>query len=296
MVADKIDGKAISAELRAKIQEEITTLKIAHPRFQPKIVIIQVGDRPDSSTYVRMKLKSCADARIEGELVKYDAGISQKEMLEKLEGLNNDVSVHGILVQLPLPDQLDEEAITNAVKVEKDVDGFSELNIAAVFKKNSKLKLVPCTPKGIMYMLEHENVQLEGKNAVVCGRSDIVGGPMGKLLEKRGATVTTLHSKSTPEQFKFFLKNADIIVSAVGKAGFIHGDDVKPGCVIIDVGTNYIRDESKKSGQRMVGDVDYETCSQVASKITPVPGGVGPMTVVMVLSNLLQTAKQQSGL
>lgn len=296
MVADKIDGKAISAELRAKIQEEITTLKIAHPRFQPKIVIIQVGDRPDSSTYVRMKLKSCADAGIEGELVKYDAGISQKEMLEKLEGLNNDVSVHGILVQLPLPDQLDEEAITNAVKVEKDVDGFSELNIAAVFKKNSKLKLVPCTPKGIMYMLEHENVHLEGKNAVVCGRSDIVGGPMGKLLEKRGATVTTLHSKSTPEQFKFFLKNADIIVSAVGKAGFIHGDDVKPGCVIIDVGTNYIRDESKKSGQRMVGDVDYETCSQVASKITPVPGGVGPMTVVMVLSNLLQTAKQQSGL
>lgn len=296
MVADKIDGKAISAELRAKIQEEITTLKIAHPRFQPKIVIIQVGDRPDSSTYVRMKLKSCADAGIGGELVKYDAGISQKEMLEKLEGLNNDVSVHGILVQLPLPDQLDEEAITNAVKVEKDVDGFSELNIAAVFKKNSKLKLVPCTPKGIMYMLEHENVQLEGKNAVVCGRSDIVGGPMGKLLEKRGATVTTLHSKSTPEQFKFFLKNADIIVSAVGKAGFIHGDDVKPGCVIIDVGTNYIRDESKKSGQRMVGDVDYETCSQVASKITPVPGGVGPMTVVMVLSNLLQTAKQQSGL
>lgn len=296
MVADKIDGKAISAELRAKIQEEITTLKIAHPWFQPKIVIIQVGDRPDSSTYVRMKLKSCADAGIEGELVKYDAGISQKEMLEKLEGLNNDVSVHGILVQLPLPDQLDEEAITNAVKVEKDVDGFSELNIAAVFKKNSKLKLVPCTPKGIMYMLEHENVQLEGKNAVVCGRSDIVGGPMGKLLEKRGATVTTLHSKSTPEQFKFFLKNADIIVSAVGKAGFIHGDDVKPGCVIIDVGTNYIRDESKKSGQRMVGDVDYETCFQVASKITPVPGGVGPMTVVMVLSNLLQTAKQQSGL
>lgn len=296
MVADKIDGKAISAELRAKIQEEITTLKIAHPWFQPKIVIIQVGDRPDSSTYVRMKLKSCSDAGIGGELVKYDAGISQKEMLEKLEGLNNDVSVHGILVQLPLPDQLDEEAITNAVKVEKDVDGFSELNIAAVFKKNSKLKLVPCTPKGIMYMLEHENVQLEGKNAVVCGRSDIVGGPMGKLLEKRGATVTTLHSKSTPEQFKFFLKNADIIVSAVGKAGFIHGDDVKPGCVIIDVGTNYIRDESKKSGQRMVGDVDYETCSQVASKITPVPGGVGPMTVVMVLSNLLQTAKQQSGL
>ncbi|TID26174.1 hypothetical protein CANINC_002869 [Pichia inconspicua] len=243
-----------------------------------------------------MKLKSCADAGIEGELLKYPADITQEEMLAKLEELNQDKTVHGVLVQLPLPPQLDEEAITNAVKVEKDVDGFSELNIAAVFKKNSKLKIVPCTPKGIMYMLEHEKIPLEGKNAVVCGRSDIVGGPMGKLLEKKGATVTTLHSKSTPEQVKFYLKNADIIVSAVGKANFIHGDDVKPGCVIIDVGTNYVPDATKKSGQRMVGDVDYESCSQVASRITPVPGGVGPMTVVMVLHNLLQTAKDQSGI
>lgn len=296
MVADKIDGKLISAELRENIQSEIKALKEEHPTFSPKIVIVQVGDRPDSSTYVKMKLKSCADAGIEGELLKYPAEISQEEMLSKLEELNQDNSVHGVLVQLPLPSQLDEEAITNAVKVEKDVDGFSELNIAAVFKKNSKLKIVPCTPKGIMYMLEHENIPLEGKNAVVCGRSDIVGGPMGKLLEKKGATVTTLHSKSTPEQVKFFLKNADIIVSAVGKANFIHGDDVKPGCVIVDVGTNYVPDATKKSGQRMVGDVDFESCSQVASKITPVPGGVGPMTVVMVLHNLLQTAKEQSGI
>lgn len=210
--------------------------------------------------------------------------------------MNKDKSVHGVLVQLPLPPQLDEVAITNAVNVEKDVDGFSELNIAAVFKKNSKLNIVPCTPKGIMYMLDYEKIPIEGKTAVVCGRSDIVGGPMSKLLEKRGATVTTLHSKTTPEQFKFFLKNADIIVSAVGKVGFIHGEDVKPGCVIIDVGTNYVPDATKKSGQRMVGDVDYESCAQVASKITPVPGGVGPMTVVMVLHNLLQTAKEQSGL
>lgn len=296
MVADKIDGKFISAQLRASIQNEIKTLKEQNPSFAPKIVIVQVGDRPDSSTYVRMKLKSCDDAGIEGELLKYPAEISQEEMIQKLEELNQDKSVHGVLVQLPLPPQLDEEAITNAVNIEKDVDGFSELNIAAVFKKNSKLKIVPCTPKGIMYMLEHENIQLEGKNAVVCGRSDIVGGPMGKLLEKKGATVTTLHSKSTPEQAKLFLKNADIIVSAVGQANFIHGDDVKPGCVIVDVGTNYIPDATKKSGQRMVGDVDYESCAQVASRITPVPGGVGPMTVVMVLDNLLQTAKEQSGL
>jgi 5,10-methylene-tetrahydrofolate dehydrogenase/methenyl tetrahydrofolate cyclohydrolase len=296
MTAQKIDGKLISQDLRSKIQNEIISLKESHPDFIPKIVIIQVGDRPDSSTYVRMKLKSCAEAGIEGELLKYPIDISQDEMLLKLNALNNDKSVHGILVQLPLPKQLDEEAITNAVLVEKDVDGFSELNIAAVFKKNSQLKIVPCTPKGIMYMLDYENVQLSGKNAVVCGRSDIVGGPMAKLLEKRGSTVTTLHSKSTPEQVKFFLKNADIIVSAVGKAGFIHGNDVKPGCVIIDVGTNYIPDSTKKSGQRMVGDVDYDSCFEVASKITPVPGGVGPMTVVMVLHNLLQTAKAQAGI
>lgn len=296
MTAQKIDGKAISQELRTKIQDEIASLKISHPDFIPKIVIIQVGDRPDSSTYVRMKLKSCAEAGIEGELLKYDAAITQAEMLEKLDALNNDKSVHGILVQLPLPKQLDEEAITNAVKVEKDVDGFSELNIAAVFKKNSQLKIVPCTPKGIMYMLDYENVELTGKNAVVCGRSDIVGGPMAKLLEKRGATVTTLHSKSTPEQIKFFLKNADVIVSAVGKANFINGEDIKPGCIIIDVGTNYIPDLTKKSGQRMVGDVDFNSCVEIASKITPVPGGVGPMTVVMVLHNLLQTAKEQAGL
>lgn len=296
MTAQKIDGKAISQELRTKIHDEIAALKVSHPDFLPKIVIIQVGDRPDSSTYVRMKLKSCAEAGIEGVLLKYDADITQAEMLEKIAALNKDKSVHGILVQLPLPDQLDEEAITNAVQVEKDVDGFSELNIAAVFKKNSQLKIVPCTPKGIMYMLDYEKVELSGKNAVVCGRSDIVGGPMGKLLEKRGATVTTLHSKSTPEQFKFFLKNADVVVSAVGKANFIHGDDIKPGCVIIDVGTNYIPDSTKKSGQRMVGDVNFDSCVEVCSKITPVPGGVGPMTVVMVLHNLLQTAKEQTGL
>lgn len=296
MVAQKIDGKLISSDLRAQIKEEIESLKKSHSDFSPKIVIIQVGDRPDSSTYVRMKLKSCAEVGIEGELLKYPADISQTEMLNKLDALNKDKSVHGILVQLPLPEQLDEEAITNAVRVEKDVDGFSELNIAAVFKKNSKLKIVPCTPKGIMYMIDYEKIELQGKNAVVCGRSDIVGGPMGKLLEKKGATVTTLHSKSTAEQREFFLKNADLIVSAVGKAGFITGNMVKPGCVIIDVGTNYIPDATRKSGERMVGDVDFASCAEVASKITPVPGGVGPMTVVMVLHNLLQTAKEQSGL
>lgn len=296
MPASIIDGKAIGADLRAAITSEVSLLKQKNPGFAPKLVVVQVGERPDSSTYVKMKLKSCADAGIIGEHVKYPGDITQQQIMANLQQMNEDSSIHGVLVQLPLPSQLDEEEITNAVLTEKDVDGFSELNIAAVFKKNSQLKIVPCTPKGIMYMLEKENVQLSGKNAVVCGRSDIVGGPLSKLLEKKGATVTVIHSKSTPEQKRFFLKHADVIVSAVGQANFITKDDIKEGVVIIDVGTNWTPDASKKSGQRMVGDVDFDSCVQLASKITPVPGGVGPMTVVMVLDNLLQTAKSQCGL
>lgn len=296
MGAQIIDGKAIGAELRANITAEVGKLKELHPGFAPKLVVVQVGERPDSSTYVRMKLKSCADAGIIGEHLQLPAEITQEELMQKLDEMNKDQSIHGILVQLPLPAHLDEEAVTNGVLTEKDVDGFSELNIAAVFKKNSQLKIVPCTPKGIMYMLEKEQVQLSGKNAVVCGRSDIVGGPLSKLLEKEGATVTVIHSKTTQEQKKFFLKHADVIVSAVGQANFITKDDIKEGVVIVDVGTNWTPDATKKSGQRMVGDVDFEGCVELASKITPVPGGVGPMTVVMVLDNLLQTAKAQSGL
>lgn len=296
MTASIIDGKAIGAGLREEITREVAALKQQHPSFAPKLVVVQVGERPDSSTYVKMKLKSCADAGILGEHLKFPADISQAEMMAKLEEMNNDNSIHGVLVQLPLPPQLDEEAITNAVRTDKDVDGFSELNIAAVFKKNSNLKIVPCTPKGIMYMLEKENVPLAGKNAVVCGRSDIVGGPLSKLLEKKGATVTVVHSKTTPEQKTFFLQHADVIVSAVGIPNFVTAQDIKPGVVIIDVGTNWTPDASRKSGQRMVGDVDFPACVEVASKITPVPGGVGPMTVVMVLDNLLQTAKAQCGL
>lgn len=296
-MSDKIiDGKAIGSDLRAAITAEVADIKQKNPGFAPKLVVVQVGERPDSSTYVKMKLKSCADAGIIGEHVQYPSEITQQEMMANIKMMNNDKSIHGILVQLPLPPQLDEEAITNAVLTEKDVDGFSELNIAAVFKKNSQLKIVPCTPKGIMYMLDKENVQLSGKNAVVCGRSDIVGGPLSKLLEKKGATVTVIHSKSTPEQKKFFLKNADVIVSAVGQANFITKNDIKEGVVIIDVGTNWTPDSSKKSGKRMVGDVNFDSCIELASKITPVPGGVGPMTVVMVLDNLLQTAKAQYGL
>ncbi|KAG7750766.1 hypothetical protein KL911_004645 [Ogataea haglerorum] len=287
-----IDGRAISSELRASIAAEIRDLKAQDPSFAPRLVIIQVGDRPDSSTYVKMKLKSCQEVGIDGSLQKLPDDVSEADLLARINELNEDPSVHGILVQLPLPAHLDEERITNAVKQEKDIDGFSELNLAAIFKKNAAAKFIPCTPKGIMYLLKHEQVEIAGKNVVVCGRSDIVGGPLSKLLEKAGGTVTVVHSKTSPEQLKFYCSNADIIVSAVGRAGFITGDMVKQGCVIIDVGTNYVPDATRKTGQRMCGDVDFASCKEKASKITPVPGGVGPMTVAMVLDNLLESAKR----
>ncbi|QPG77234.1 hypothetical protein FOA43_004641 [Brettanomyces nanus] len=288
-----INGKAISTELRQSIKDEIFEIKKSHPDFLPKLVIVQVGERPDSSTYVRMKLKSCKEVGIEGELLKFNSEVGQDELVEKLHQLNDDTSVHGILVQLPLPGHIDEELITNSVKQSKDVDGFSQLNMAAIFKRSAVPLQIPCTPKGILFMLDHEKVQIQGRTVVVCGRSDIVGGPMAKLLEKRGATVTIIHSKSTPEQKRFFLSHADIIVSAVGRVNFVTADDVRPGVVIIDVGTNFVPDSTKKSGHRLVGDVDFDSCKEKASKITPVPGGVGPMTVVMVLHNLIEAAKRE---
>ncbi|GMF77866.1 unnamed protein product [[Candida] boidinii] len=296
MAGQIIDGKAISASLREHIANEIKELQTTVPDAKPKLIIIQVGERPDSSTYVRMKLKSSAEVGIHGELLKFPSDIKEEDLLNQIENLNNDLTVNGILVQLPLPSHIDEEKITNAVKQEKDVDGFSETNLAAIFKKNAQAKFIPCTPKGIMHLLKVENVEIVGKNVVVCGRSDIVGGPLSKLLEKAGGTVTTVHSNTTPEQLKFYCSNADILVSAVGIANFITADIIKPGCTIIDVGTNYVPDATKKSGQRMCGDVDFKNCVEIAGKITPVPGGVGPMTVVMVLDNVLESFKRAHGL
>lgn len=296
MTADIIQGKVISKELRQNIKNEIDDIKAKNPEFKPKLVVIQVGARPDSSTYVRMKLKSCRAVGIEGELRKYDSTIGEEELLKSIQELNEDTSVHGVLVQLPLPAHISEEKITDAVEQAKDVDGFSPLNMAAIFKRRAQPLQIPCTPKGVMYMLDHEKVVIDGKNVVVCGRSDIVGGPMAKLLEKRGGTVTIIHSKTTEEQKKFYCSNADIIVSAVGKVNFLRGEYVKPGAVIIDVGTNYVEDNTKKSGHRLVGDVDFESCREKASKITPVPGGVGPMTVAMVLHNLLEASKRAYGI
>ena len=288
MTASKIDGTAIARSIRERIAKDIQATQAQNPRFKPSLVIIQVGDRSDSSTYVRMKLKAAEEANIACKLEHYDKSISEFELLRKIELFNNDPSVHGILVQLPLPPHVDEYEVTSAVADEKDVDGFGGPNIGELAKRGGKPAFIPCTPKGVMVLLKESGVELKGKDAVVIGRSDIVGSPVSYLLKNADATVTVCHSKT--KDLKEVVKRADIVVAAIGQVQFVKGDWLKPGAVVIDVGTNYIPDDSKKSGQRLVGDVDFESAAEVASQITPVPGGVGPMTVAMLLENVVDAA------
>ncbi|KAI1751738.1 formate--tetrahydrofolate ligase-domain-containing protein [Xylaria castorea] len=285
MTAIKLDGTAIAKSIREKLAAEVVEKQKLNPQYQPSLKIIQVGDRSDSSTYVRMKLKAAEEANISCELLHYPESITEAELLAKLHILNNDAKVTGILVQLPLPKHINEYTVTSVVADDKDVDGFGTTNIGELAKKGGHPYFTPCTPKGVMVLLEEAGVDLRGKDAVVLGRSDIVGSPVSYLLKNADATVTVCHSKTKEVEEK--LKKADIVVAAIGKPNFVKGDWLKPGVVVIDVGTNYIPDASKKSGQRLVGDVEYESASQVASYITPVPGGVGPMTVAMLLQNVI---------
>ncbi len=288
MVAERIDGTAIARRIRENINAEIKQKQETNPRYKPSLVIVQVGDRSDSSTYVRMKLKAAEEANIICKIQHYPETISEAELLQDITQLNWDSSVHGILVQLPIPQHISEHAVTSAVAEEKDVDGFGARNIGELSKRGGHPLFTPCTPKGVMVLLKESGVDLEGKNAVVLGRSDIVGSPVSALLRNADATVTVCHSRT--RNLEEFIKSADVLVAAIGKPHFVKGSWIRPGAVVIDVGTNYIPDESKKSGQRLVGDVDFESASEVASKITPVPGGVGPMTVAMLLQNVIDSA------
>ncbi|KAI1105336.1 formate-tetrahydrofolate ligase [Jackrogersella minutella] len=285
MTATRLDGTAIAKKIRERLAAEIVEKQRSNPKYKPCLKIIQVGDRSDSSTYVRMKLKAATEANINCELLHFPEDITESTLLAQLQILNNDASVHGVLVQLPLPKQIDEYTITSAVVDEKDVDGFGTRNIGELAKRGGHPFFIPCTPKGVMALLDEAGVDLKGKDAVVLGRSDIVGSPVSYLLKNADATVTVCHSKTQGIEEK--VKRADIVVAAIGQPAFIKGEWLKPGAVVIDVGTNYIPDASKKSGQRLVGDVEFESASQVASYITPVPGGVGPMTVAMLLQNVV---------
>jgi len=288
MTAKLIDGKAIAAELREEIKNEVAEM-IAQGLPKPGLATVLVGENPASQVYVRMKQKACAKAGIESYGFTLPADATQEEVEALVTKLNADPKINGILVQLPLPDGLDEEKVLQAISVEKDVDGFSPLNIGRLAQKGREPLFVPCTPNGVIYLLDKTGVELEGANAVVLGRSNIVGMPVALLLVRRNATVTICHSRT--KDIPAVTREADVLIAAVGRPEMVRGDWVKPGAVVIDVGVNRVDDPSKEKGYRLVGDVNFEEAKEVASAITPVPGGVGPMTIAMLLKNTVRAAK-----
>jgi len=288
MSAEIIDGKAIAKQVRAGVAEDVAKMvQAGKPR--PGLATVLVGDNPASEIYVGMKQKACAQAGIESFGHKLPATASQTEVEELVANLNEDERVNGILVQLPLPPGMDEERVLNTVNIQKDVDGFHPLNIGRLAQKGRDPLFVPCTPAGIMYLLSDVGVQLEGANAVVLGRSNIVGMPAALLLVRNNATVTICHSRT--RDLPQVTSQADVLIAAVGRPEMVRGDWIKPGAVVIDVGTNRIEDPSHPKGSRLVGDVCFEEAKQVAGAITPVPGGVGPMTIAMLLRNTVRAAK-----
>ncbi len=286
MTAKIIDGKAIAADIRAEVAKGAVALR--EKGIVPGLATVLVGDDPASHKYVSMKRKNCAEVGIESFHNELPATATQDEVLELVRRLGADDRVHGILVQLPLPKHINEEAVLNAVPLKKDVDGFHPLNIGALAMKGRAGDFIPCTPNGVIELLKRSGTEMSGASAVVLGRSNIVGMPVALLLVDNNATVTICHSrtKNTPE----LLRSADIIVAAIGRARFVKGEWIKPGATVIDVGTNVIDDATRKSGKRLVGDVDFDAAVEVAGAITPVPGGVGPMTIAMLLQNTLRSA------
>ncbi len=288
MSANVIDGTAIAAELREEIAAEVAKMSEAGlPK--PGLATVLVGDDPASHLYVGMKKKACAKVGMESFGHILPASATQEEVETLVADLNANPLVNGILVQLPLPKGLDEEKILNKIDISKDVDGFHPVNIGRLAQKGRDPIFVPCTPNGVIYLLKKTGVKLDGANAVVLGRSNIVGMPVALLLVGENATVTICHSRT--KDLPDVVRSADILVAAVGRAEMVRGDWVKPGAVVIDVGTNRIDDPSHPKGSRLVGDVCYDEVKEVAAAITPVPGGVGPMTIAMLLNNTLVSAK-----
>jgi 5,10-methylene-tetrahydrofolate dehydrogenase/methenyl tetrahydrofolate cyclohydrolase len=291
-MAEIIDGKLIAAELRQEIADEVKA-RVASGRSRPGLATVLVGENPASKVYVGMKQKACAQAGIESFGFELPDDATQEEVETLVQGLSDDPKVHGILVQLPLPAGLDEERVLNAVKLEKDVDGFHPINIGRLAQKGREPWFIPCTPNGVMYLLDQVGANLEGANAVVLGRSNIVGMPVALLLVKENATVTICHSRT--RDLPAVCREADILIAAVGRAEMVKADWVKPGATVIDVGTNRVDDTSRERGYRLVGDVAFDEVKDVAGAISPSPGGVGPMTIAMLLRNTLRSAKLLDG-
>lgn len=284
MTAQLIDGKQIAEIVKAEVAAEVAVL--AEQSIVPRLVAVIVGDDAASQVYVRNKERACLKAGIAGDVVRLASSTTQKELLDRIDGLNRDDSVHGILVQLPLPQHLDPLAILDAIHPGKDVDGFHPENVGLMLQ--GRPRFLPCTPHGVMKLIQTTGVSTAGAHAVVIGRSDIVGKPMAALLVQKGvdATVTICHSRTL--SISDMTRQADILIAAVGIPEFVTGDMIRPGAVVIDVGIN-------RRDDRIVGDVHFESAVRVASAITPVPGGVGPMTIAMLLRNTLTAARMLSG-
>ncbi|WP_371068696.1 bifunctional methylenetetrahydrofolate dehydrogenase/methenyltetrahydrofolate cyclohydrolase FolD [Sediminibacillus sp. JSM 1682029] len=280
MGAEIIYGKDLAADLRLEMKEEVKEL--AKKGIVPGLTVVLIGDDPASQSYVKGKQKASDEVGVHSNLIKLPDTTSQQELLNLIDDLNTDDNIHGILVQLPLPDHIEEQAVIEAISPEKDVDGFHPVNIGRMLTGEDTF--YPCTPFGILTMLKSKNIEIAGKHAVVVGRSNIVGKPVGQLLLNEHATVTYCHSRT--ENMKKFTREADILVVAVGKQHFIKAEDIKPGAVVIDVGVN------RMENGKLTGDVDFEGAAEKASFITPVPRGVGPMTITMLLHNTIKSAKK----
>lgn len=278
----RIEGKLLAAQMKERVAAGVAELK--EKGIEPCLAVIMVGENPASQVYVKGKVKDCAECGIKSLEIHLPAETTQEELLQKLAELADDAGVHGLLVQLPLPAHIDEKTVIEAIPPQKDVDGFTAVNVGRMMIGEECF--LPCTPAGCMEMIRSTGVSISGKNAVVIGRSNIVGKPAAMLLLRENATVTICHSRT--ENLKQVCANADILVAAVGRAGFVTGDMVKPGAVVIDVGIN------RNAQGKLCGDVDYDAAAEKAGYITPVPGGVGLMTRAMLMQNTLQAAQKQA--
>lgn len=286
-----IDGKLLAANLRAEIAKGVAALKEEKGKTAALAVIL-VGENPASVSYVTAKEKACAEAGIASREIRLKADTTEEALLECIRELNADPAIDGILVQLPLPKHISEKAVIDAIAPEKDVDGFTPVNVGKMMIGEECF--LPCTPHGILKLIEFSGMDANGKHAVVIGRSNIVGKPVAALLSRKetNATVTLCHTGT--KDLAHFTKDADIVVVAAGRPGTLTGDMIKPGAVVIDVGVNRIPDATRPKGFRLAGDADFESCSKVAGAITPVPGGVGPLTITMLLWNTLEAAKRHA--
>lgn len=296
-MADIIDGKAFAAKIRAEVKEDSDKL-ISHKQVDPCLAVVLVGENPASKVYVGQKSKMAKECNIKTKDYKLEESTDQETLLKLIEDLNNDITVHGILVQLPLPKQIDERKVIDTIVVEKDVDGFHAINAGRLSIGGDMLKraFIPCTPLGSLLLLKDQVEDLRGKNAVVVGRSNIVGKPMSQLLIEESCTVTIVHSKT--KDIETVCAQADVVVVAVGRPEMVDAKWLKEGAVVIDVGINRIpiTKEDGSEGSKIVGDVDFTSASEKASKITPVPGGVGPMTIACLLRNTVTSAYRHAGL